>query len=194
MADNTTRPPMSVLPALLNKLILFRAAMCPNESPFPSLRCRMRRSYDTAFCSCLPLHLSWNAGLMLGIGQPSCQNEATSKRIRPHAKDAQHKGSSWHLYQTCPPAFRFFWYPAGSAQQNTHSQWCTPPGRAAQLHHPPWVGWGPGCRPGLYGPVLQGGDQGLPPSKAAKREDARSHHFLHSESRRTLLWQGSSQL
>ena len=80
----------------------------------------------------LPLHLSWNAGLMLGIGQPSCQNEATSKRIRPHAKDAQHKGSSWHLYQTCPPAFRFVWHPAGKrttkySQSVVYSTWegCT---------------------------------------------------------------------
>lgn len=155
--------------------------MCPNESPSPSLCCRMRRPCDTAFCSCPSSSSVLECRPDAGDRAATCQYEATSKRMRPHAKDAQRKGSSWHLYQTCPPAFIFFDTLPGSAQQNTHSQWCTPPGRAARLHHPPWVGWGQDCRPGLYGPVLQGGDQGLPPSKAAEREDARSHHFLHSE-------------
>ena len=166
---------MSTFPVLLNRtLISFRAVMYPTESPFPSLCCRMGRPCETAFCSCPSsssfLECRADAGdraAMLPTWSDRRKDEATRSGCL-----------TWALLmaplpdlRTCPCT----WPLPGGAQRATHSQWCTPPGRAARPCHLLWVQWGQDCQPGLYGPVPQGGDLGPPPSKAAEREGARSH-------------------
>lgn len=130
---------------------------------------------------------SWNPELTLEV--------ATNQRAEPHAQTAPP--------QTCTPTSalgHLLARPCGwrgraggrrsarCARRGTHSQRCTPPGRAVRLRLLPREGWGQDCRPGLCGPAWRGDDPGPPPSKAA---DRREHGHTQLDSRHASTLQGT---